>query len=245
MTFLSKIIRERESVTRELRRDSGQLQSPRIYHHRKFKMSEAKRLNRTVDSDPAVQRYYEGLKGRRRSRGYISPDTIRNTHQSVRTFLRYLETPITDHAVSDLINQKRKDPSCTSTDDSLLVFSNLNPIMAHRNYATIVKGIFTRNGIRLYPKIDTHFPRRTQKISDGILKAIFLAQDTDKRTLMELQARVPPKRSPFAGPSPRSQHQIAAEWYRPQTCLIEHPRLALQALLWTKQDEAVWSTFED
>ena len=161
---------------------------PRTFRPRRRPNSYYQKMYLTFDRDPTVQTYFEGIKGRRRNRGYLSQSTSTLAHQSMRRFLDYLEIPVSDHAFKDLVTERRNDPSSHWIDDKLLTFSNMNPISSYRNFATYIKGLFTRNGVKLAPKIDNHFAKRTPKISDGILKEIFEGQDFETQTLMELQA---------------------------------------------------------
>jgi hypothetical protein len=141
-----------------------------------------------VARDPAIEQYFEAIKAKKRNNGYISRHSIwRVTHYSVK-FLTYLGTEITDHAVSDLVKWKQQHSSDFTIEDKLLRFSNLQPISTHRHIGNTVLGVFRENRARLQVSIDFHPVSRTKKISDGILRDIFLAQTFEKRTLMEYQA---------------------------------------------------------
>jgi hypothetical protein len=175
-------------VNREAANPAAQTQQPRIFRPRPGGNRQYFYINLAIDHDPAIQRYFETIKSRRRNRGYLSPMTVNLTHYAVRSFLGYIGITVTDHAIRDLIEDRRLNPGNTSIDDSLLSFSNLNPILSHRDRAIAIKGIFHRNGVLLYPSIDNHCGKRTPKISDGILKEIFEAQDFEKQTMMEMQA---------------------------------------------------------
>jgi hypothetical protein len=141
-----------------------------------------------VAKDPAIEQYFEAIKAKKRNNGYISRHSIwRVLHYSVK-FLTYLGTEITDHAVSDLVKWKQQHPSDFTIEDRLLRFSNLQPISTHRHIGNTVLGVFRENRARLQVSIDFHPVSRTKKISDGILRDIFLGQTFEKRTLMEYQA---------------------------------------------------------
>ncbi|HEV2120516.1 MAG TPA: hypothetical protein VGS11_10515 [Candidatus Bathyarchaeia archaeon] len=141
-----------------------------------------------IAKDPAIEQYFEAIKAKKRNNGYISRRSIWMVlHYSVK-FLTYLGTDITDHAVSDLVKWKQQHPSDFMIEDKLLRFSNLQPISTHRHVGNTVLGIFRENRARLQMSIDFHPVSRTKKISDGILRDIFLAQTFENRTLMEYQA---------------------------------------------------------
>ena len=141
-----------------------------------------------VARDPAIEQYFEAIKAKGRNNGYISRHSIwKVLHYSVK-FPNYLGSEITDHAVSDLVKWKQQHPSDFTIEDKLLRFSNLQPISTHRHIGNTILGVFRENRARLQVSIDFHPVSRTKRISDGILRDIFLAQTFEKRTLMEYQA---------------------------------------------------------
>lgn len=128
--------------------------------------------------------------GRRRNNGYISKETVSKALCSAREFLVWLNLDITHHAISDLIagtGQRHKQDDYT-IDNQLLVFSNQNPIRSFRLYGTYIKGIFRANRCPLQVSIEHHFATRTPRISEGILKAIYNAQDEERKVIMDFQA---------------------------------------------------------
>jgi hypothetical protein len=141
-----------------------------------------------VAKDPAIEQYFEAIKAKRRNNGYISQHSIWRVLNYSTKFLDYLGAEITDHAISDLVKWKQQHPSDFMIEDKLLRFSNLQPISTHRHIGNNILGIFRENRARLQVSIDFHPVSRTKKISDGILRDIFLAQNFEKRTLMEYQA---------------------------------------------------------
>jgi hypothetical protein len=104
--------------------------------------------------------------------------------------LQYLNREVNEHAITDLINEVKEQHKQDdfSFDDRLLIYSNLPSLRVHRNWATYLKGIFKANRCRLDVSVDNHFHSRTAKISDGILREIYLAQSLEKRALMDWQA---------------------------------------------------------
>jgi hypothetical protein len=141
-----------------------------------------------IAKDPAIEQYFEAIKAKRRNNGYISQHSIWRVLNYSTKFLSYLGVEITDHAISDLVKWKQQHPSDFAIEDKLLRFANLQPISTHRHIGNNILGIFRENRARLQVSIDFHPVTRTKKISDGILRDIFLAQNFEKRTLMEYQA---------------------------------------------------------
>ena len=148
------------------------------------------KLNRIIEKDPAVQVYIANVKARRRNNGYFSGHSRSHTLSSCRDMLQYLNRQINEHAITALINevkvQHKQDDF--SFDDRLLIYSNLPSLRVHRNWATYLKGIFKANRCRLDVPVDNHFDSRTAKISDDILREIYLAQSPEKQALMDWQA---------------------------------------------------------
>lgn len=145
-------------------------------------------FNLTVSRDPAVEFYLECIKTRRRNQGYLSKASKREVYAACSKFLRFLGKEITSDAMTHLIKHKQAHPSDFTIEDELVRFSNQKPITSYRHHATRILGVFRENRARLQVSIDSHFVARTKKISDGILREIFLAQDFERQTLMEYQA---------------------------------------------------------
>lgn len=143
----------------------------------------------TVSQDKALVRYFTNIKARKRNNGFISKATIHQATAAARHFLDHLNTQVTDHAIGDIITRSRQDAAFKEElEDSLLTFSNLEPIPSHRKNATFLKGIFKANRCPLNVSIDNHFNAKTPKISEGILQAIYKSLDNEHQTLIDLQA---------------------------------------------------------
>ncbi|MBI2183676.1 MAG: hypothetical protein HYU39_01825 [Thaumarchaeota archaeon] len=142
-----------------------------------------------IDSDPAIQRYYTHLKSRKGNAGYLSPQSQSNARTAVRQFLEHLQTPITNHAVTDLVKQKLANPQNFTLDDKIEEYSNLEPLKAHRNRANNLIGIFKANRCNIVAKSDSHLASpQTKFISDGIIKAIYKDLPAEHQLLMSMQA---------------------------------------------------------
>lgn len=145
-------------------------------------------FNETISKDPALTRYFNAIRNKRRNQGYISRVSMQETYQASTKFLLFLGSEITDHAISDLVRRKQQNPQDFWIEDKLLEFANKQPLTSFRRYAVRMLGVFRENRARLQTTIDYHFTAATKKISEGILREIFLAQDFERRTLMEYQA---------------------------------------------------------
>jgi hypothetical protein len=145
-------------------------------------------FNEIISKDPALARYFNAIRNKRRNQGYISKVSIQETYHASTKFLLFLGKEITDHAITDLVRQKQQNPQDFWIEDQLLDFANKEPLTSFRRYSVRMLGVFRENRARLQATIDYHFTSRTKKISDGILREIFVAQDFERRTLMEYQA---------------------------------------------------------
>jgi hypothetical protein len=104
-------------VTTDGNTEPSEINQPQVFRPRRRANTYYHNLYLTLDEDPAIQTYFEGIKGRRRNRGYLSSDTALCAHEAMRRFLEYLELPITDHSYSDLIAEKRNNPSSQRIDN--------------------------------------------------------------------------------------------------------------------------------
>lgn len=136
----------------------------------------------------SIQKYFTHIKSRTRNKGYISKNTVSITILSTIKFLNYINIPITKNVIDKLIQQKIDNPKNYFIDDKLEEFSNENPLIIHRCYATYIKGIFKANRTTLYTYIDNHFQSETQIISEGILIQIISELDEQKQLMIYLQA---------------------------------------------------------
>lgn len=141
-----------------------------------------------VAKDPAIEQYFEAMKAKKRNNGYLNNHSVWRVLNASVKFLGFLNAEVSDHAITDLVKWKQRHPSDFTIEDKLLRYSNLQPIVTHRHIGNTILGVFRENRARLQVSIDFHTVSRTKKISDGILRDIFLAQNFEKRTLMEYQA---------------------------------------------------------
>ena len=138
------------------------------------------RLNQVIEQDPAIQRYFTVIRAKARNKGHLSQESSYKALKSARLFLTFLKIPLSENALTNLIQKKRNNPSDFTIDDANEVFGNLQPLRSHRSFATYINGIFRANRAPLTSKIDCHFNGKTAKISEGVLTQIF--NDTHKRT---------------------------------------------------------------
>jgi len=144
--------------------------------------------HKIIEQDLAIQRYFTTIKGKARNKGILSERTKIPTIIATRLFLNFLQIPITDHALTDLIKVKQQTLNSFDLDDKLEIFANQEPITSYRNYATYIKGIFKANRTPLNAFVDNHFHRQTEPISEGILKQIYTELNQEFKDIIDLQA---------------------------------------------------------
>ncbi|MBI3841303.1 MAG: hypothetical protein HY297_05075, partial [Thaumarchaeota archaeon] len=129
------------------------------------------------------------MASKHRNAGIVPSKTRDAGTLAVRRFLQFLNKPITDHALSELISgtrQQHRDDSF-NTDDQLTAFIQLVPLCAHQSYGAYLKGIFKTNRCILQVSIITTPAQRTRKISPGILKGVYEGLPTEYKSLIDLQ----------------------------------------------------------
>lgn len=112
------------------------------------------------------------------------------TLSGTKHFLRFLELPISNHALKDLIEktQRQHKGEYYATDDMLLEFVGQKPITSFASWGASIKGIFKANRCPLQASFNTTFTHSTKKIGSGMLKAIYESVTVEEQKLMELQA---------------------------------------------------------
>lgn len=148
--------------------------------------------NDTVENDPAVQRYYIAIRNKPRNDGYLSKNSRVYVRNGVRQFLTFLNIPITETALSELIAKKRANPQDYTLDDALERYANPDDkriLRTRRNEAAYLLGLFKANRCKLQATSNTHIPSPpTKPISEGILKELYQHLDQRNRDMMSLQA---------------------------------------------------------
>jgi hypothetical protein len=121
--------------------------------HRQRYLAEAE----IIQSDPAIQAYFDDLKGKRGNKGIVTDSSIRNVRSSVRQFLAFTGIEISNHAIFDLVTYKRDNPKSSDIEQALRAFSVVSPIKTHAAYGSCILGIFRANFARLDLRINNHF----------------------------------------------------------------------------------------
>ena len=163
-------------------------QTRRRHGGNRFK--EETRLHRIILQDPVIKRYLTVVANRRRNNGFVSHSTTLKALSGTKHLLRFLGIPITDHALTDLITETRRQhrKENFATDDKLLEFVGQKPIMSYASWGASIKGIFKANRCPLQASFNTTFTHSTKKIGSGLLKAIYGTVSTEEQKLMESQA---------------------------------------------------------
>ena len=153
--------------------------------------TEANRLNDLIRKDPAHRKYLAVVGQRRRNNGLVSKCTQSLAASAPRRFLTFLNRPITETALSELIEETRRQHRSDdfTTDDALLQFVNQKEVITYAQLGSAIKGIFKANRCPLQVSFNTTFTKSTRKISTGILKAIYQSLPrNERRLIIDLQA---------------------------------------------------------
>jgi len=145
-----------------------------------------------LDNDPAVARYFTAIRNRPNNFGYLSPSTRYQTYASCKHFLQFLNKPLTNTAISELVTIKKENPNSFSIEDQLESFVNPpdpKKLQTRRHEGTTILGLFKANRARLSATSNTHLPHnKTKPISEGILREIRSKLDQRSRDLFDMQA---------------------------------------------------------
>ena len=158
--------------------------------HSSPKWDESSRLADIISRDRAIDIYLTNLANRRRNDGQVPQGTRWRTINSVRHFLQFVGREITPTALSELIQETKRQHKNDdyTTDDALLTFVSRPSIMANAQRGAYVKAIFKANRCPLQASFNTSFTHSTRKTSPGILKAIYDSFVTEHRAIIDLQA---------------------------------------------------------
>ena len=188
----NKFTRKQRSAYQRVNRDYYRKHKPRATQ---IKWQQDIAESSAIDADPAIKRYYIHLRNRASNRGYLSKSSERGTHRAAKTFLKFLNKPITNTAISELIaEKKRQSPTDYTMEDKLEEFANppsegIISLIARRNYAATILGIFKANRAKLEATSNTHYQvEPTKPISEGILKELLSKLDQRSQDIILLQA---------------------------------------------------------
>jgi hypothetical protein len=138
-----------------------------------------------IKNDPAIRLYLADLSQSRNNNGILNDEAIQSTITATRQFLRYTDTPITDHAMQDLVTYKRHNRDSTDIELAVKSYALEAPIQSHANRACRIQGIFTRNFAKLDVKVNTHFPPAIENITRGIFREIFTHLTTEQQDMIQ------------------------------------------------------------
>lgn len=123
----------------------------------------------TLAQDKAIKIY---LAHHAKPDGTISKNTKRAAIASAHKILLFLEKPITNHIISDLIATKKANPSDTTLEENLSIYKTIQTEKSRLIYISYFLGIFRKNYAPLQMTIHISSNHRTQPISEPILLAI-------------------------------------------------------------------------
>ena len=147
-------------------------------------------LDNLISEDAAVSKYFGIIQSLPKNDGILPRRNHDSTCAALREFLLFLGKPITNHAVTELIDEVKKAHNSDNfmTENKLETFSNTQNILVHRNQATRVKAVFKANKVPLVLSINTHSEGELIEIDEGALRRLFADLGDEEQTMMEFQA---------------------------------------------------------
>jgi len=100
----------------------------------------------------------------------MSLNSIQHSITAVENFLRFLNRPVTNHALSDLVDEKTNNPTGRTFEKALLTFKTIGASGEH--HASRIVGMFRQNFAELAVHISVRSGRPTKPIAESILRAI-------------------------------------------------------------------------
>ena len=167
--------------------------STRIRHKSRGNNQFAHETRDVILSDQYFQNYVNYLKGVRGNNGNVSPNTLSRAIGSVWNFLDYTGIPITNHALTDLIEAKRKNPTNTEIEQAIVAFANEQPINQQSDRASFILAIFKRgNFTPLMARVNTHFePKQKENCSWKTFLAIYAELTEEQKAMIQWGLYVP------------------------------------------------------
>jgi hypothetical protein len=151
---------------------------------------------KTVLSDPAVQNYIAYLGSIRGNNGQVSKSSITKVGSAVRNFLNFTDIPISDHAVSELIAYKTRNPASTDIEKAVSAYATLpvgknNKPQADR--ASYILAIFGKgNFTPLKTRVNTHGAEPAEiNCTMGILREIYTQLKPEQQDMIQWGLYVP------------------------------------------------------
>jgi len=142
-------------------------------------------LDRMLAQDRAIRVYMAHYTD---DSGHYSRDTYNYCLRAWRLFLSYSNQAITNTAVSDTIESKRRQPNDTTIETDLTLFAK--SIKAGTHHAAAICGTFSRNHVRLGVTFHVKSDHKTTPIAEPLIRAVYNDPelDEDDRLLLDLFA---------------------------------------------------------
>jgi len=143
------------------------------------------------------------LKGIRGNNGYLSRNTYSNSASAVRQFLNYVDIPISNHAINDLVTYKKANPQSVDIEQAVRAFALEEPLKCHATNATRLLGIFRANFAKLNVTVNTHFSPAEENCTEGTFREIHDHLTPEQQDLIQWGIYVPERaratnRTPFS-----------------------------------------------
>lgn len=145
-----------------------------------------------LESDPAVQDYYNYLISRPRSKGKLSQQTRYSMRAALHKFAVFADLEMSNHAITDLITYKQQNPQSNEIERVLTTLAAQQPTKTHNNQASYIKSIFTKGAyLQLKCRFNTHPEPAEENCTEGIFLQIYNAQDHETKDMLQWGQYVP------------------------------------------------------
>lgn len=183
--------------TQEQRPQNPPLLSPyrrfkeRLRHDYRGPKKEERRIFHIIETDPALQEYFNHLRTNRNNCGILSHDSQSMAIRAVRRFLTYTGLPLDNKSLSRLVEYKKRNPQSSDIEQALRAFSLVEPIQHSHNLATRLLGIFRGNFAPLNLRIFSHFSAAEENCTEGIFVEIWNHLDQESKDMIQWNCYVP------------------------------------------------------
>ena len=143
-----------------------------------------------IESDPAFQAYLDYLRQRGNNQNRLSNGTLYAARRGLIHFLHFCNIPITNHALTDLVDAKRMNPNNIQIEQALRKYMSIPPAIKTRtNQASLICGIFARgNFTPLHIHVNNHYDTEKEEIPESTLRAIYHESKPEAQVIQQIQA---------------------------------------------------------
>ncbi|MDG6997187.1 MAG: hypothetical protein JRN52_14810 [Nitrososphaerota archaeon] len=197
LSHLLRYTQQPATQTQEHRPQNPPLLSPyrrfkeRLRHDSRGSKKEQRRIFHIIETDLALQEYFNHLRTNRNNCGILSLNSQSMAIRGVRRFLTYTGLPLDNKSLSRLVEYKKRNPQSSDIEQALRAFSLVEPIRHSHNMATRILGIFRANFAPLNLRVYNHFGAAEENCTEGIFVEIWNHLDQESKDMIQWNCYVP------------------------------------------------------